>query len=58
MFLKIILTMFLMKLCFDVLGKIDLGIDINDFLVNVIYFNVYNVGVVEDEICFFFYCYV
>lgn len=57
MFLKIILIMFLMKLCFYVLGKIDLGIDINDFLVNVIYFNVYNVGVVEDKI-FFFYCYV
>lgn len=40
-----------------VFKKIDLGIDINDFLVNVIYFNVYNVGVVEDKI-FFFYCYV
>lgn len=37
--------------------KIDPGTDTNDSSVNVIHFNAYNAGVVEDK-TFLFHCYV
>lgn len=46
------------KLRPDVPGKIDPGTDTNDSSVNVIHFNAYNAGVVEDETRFLFHCYV
>lgn len=45
------------KLRPDVPGKIDPGTDTNDSSVNVIHFNAYNAGVVEDK-TFLFHCYV
>lgn len=35
--------------------KIDPGTDTNDSSVNVIHFNAYNAGVVEDETSFLFF---